>query len=143
MLGLTATLPEDEEYLQFMNNVAPVVYTKQFKDVEGQNVVSEYQIFNIPVKLTGKDNAKYRIFNKNFARAQMELNILKKKRPYLREHSVFDLARIYSTSTDKDDLTKWAKQFWSSMTMRKWVCYNAIDKAIATKKIVDLFPDRK
>jgi superfamily II DNA or RNA helicase len=48
-----------------------------------------------------------------------------------------------TTFKEQERLVKFAKQYWSSMSMRKWVCYNSEQKANAAIEIVKLYPDRK
>lgn len=150
IMCLTATLPEDTEYRMFLDTVAPVVYSKSFKDIENLEVVADYQIYNLPVTFTTADRAKYNIFNKNFLEAQMQVAILKRKIASLKDKSVFDVAKEWylkkiplESDPDLKLLIKYSKQFWSSMTMRKWVCYNSVAKVKMVERIIEHFPDKK
>lgn len=143
ILGLTATVPPRKEQLDILNEYAPVCYTKTLHEVSEQNVVSDYYIYNLEVPLNKKDIGKYRIFDKQFKHAQMELGIIKYRDPELKLMSVFDIAKKYSISKLKEPLVKYAKQYWAAMSMRKWACYDAESKIPIVISILRKFSKRK
>lgn len=143
ILGLTATIPPNEDRLNLLNKYAKVVYSKSLHEVSSEKVVSDYYICNLEVGLNRKDLGKYRIFDNLFKRAQMELGIIKYREPQYKEYTVFDLAKKFSTSKVKEPIVKYAKQYWSAMSMRKWVCYEAESKIPIVLSILRKFKGRK
>lgn len=145
LLGLTATVPEDEVNRLILADFCPIVYTKTLKEIDKVGgIIAKTTTYNLPVKLNRKEKAKYNTFNEQFQRATMNIAIIKKDRPELKDINVFDIAKEYSVKKDKDDpLCKYAKNYWSAMTMRKWVCYGAESKIPIVKEILRKFPERK
>lgn len=128
VLGLTATVPERDDYREVLKATAPVCFVRKLIDVSGSDVVSDYKIANLEVGFNRKDSGKYMLFDGQFKRAQMELGILKYKDENLHGLSVFDIAKTYSKLKTKEPIVKYSKQYWSSMSLRKWVCYEAESK---------------
>ncbi len=142
ILGLTATIPEDEDYKKTLAEECPVIYIKTVNEIVSK-VVSNYQIYNLEVKLNRKDGAKYRTFDNEFKRAQMELGIIKSRDETLKDKLIFDIAKENCTKKEKSPIVMYSKKFWSSMTMRKWVCYEAESKIDYVVDIIKKFPNRK
>ena len=142
-LGLTATLPNQDAYKTFLNEVCPVVFTYPLDEGVKDEILSDYKVYNIPVKFSGMESAKYRTFDENFKDAQQELLKLKKLRKL--EGNAFDIAGKFKDDPHEANvlLAKHSKAFWQSMTMRKWVCYDADQKIWAAFKLIQKFPDRK
>lgn len=145
LLGLTATVPEDAIVREVLNNHCPVVYTKTLKEIDKTGgIIAKTTTYNLPVKLNRKEKAKYNTFNEQFHRATMQIAMLKKDIIELKDINVFDIAKEYSKKKDgNEQLQKQAKAYWSAMTMRKWVCYNAESKIPIVKEILKKFPERK
>lgn len=142
-MGLTATPPHQEEYREFLQLTAKIVYHKDVEYAVDIKAVSEYTIYNLEVKMSRKDRGRYQIFDKLLKRAQMEIGILKRYDKDLRVKTIFDIAKEYSNSKENNNLVKYSKQFWSSMSMRKWVCYEAESKKEVVVNIINKFPTRK
>lgn len=142
-LGLTATIPARDNQLEILNKYCPVVYSKTLHEVSEQHVVSDYMIYNLEVPMNRRDTARYRIFDSQFKRAQMELGILKYRDPVLHKMDVFSIAKEYYKEKSKEPIVKYSKQYWSSMTMRKWVCYEAESKIQYVINILKKFPEKK
>lgn len=145
IMGLTATKPHNAEYYQFLQLICPIVYTKTIEDALDIKAISNYMTFNLEVKMNRRDRSRYRIFDSQLKRAQLELLLIKKHDPSMANLTVFDIAKQFSThKSDRDSgLIKYSKQFWSAMTMRKWVCYEAESKIAAIVSILEKFPHRK
>lgn len=90
--------------------------------------MADYYIYNLEVQMNRKDSARYRVFDGNFKRAQMELGILKYRDEKLKGLTIFDIAKEYSKHKTKDPVVKYSKQYWAAMSMRKWTCYEAESK---------------
>lgn len=146
ILGLTATLPRNEEYREVLRINCPVVYTKTVNDVVGE-VTSDYKIYNVAVKMNLKDSSKYKVFNAQFNKARIGLSVIKKRNPEFNALSIFDMAKIFSVykmnAGYDTELLKHSKAFWSAMTLRKQVCYNAISKIKIIKNLITIFPGKK
>lgn len=143
ILGLTATLPHNPDYRKLLSILCPVVYTTTVEEAVKAEAVSDYTIYNYEITLNRKDRGRYQIFDKNLKQAQMELGILKRYDDELKSLSIFDVAKLYSVRKEKVPLVKYSKQFWSAMSMRKWVCYEAESKIKIVQEIIDRFPNRK
>jgi len=159
LLGLTATEPENVESLMVLQKVCPVIYKQTLKDIsKTEGIIAKTTTYNLPIKLNKKDKAKYNLFNEQFHKATMEISIEKKrlldeplseKLSEILKKSVFDIAKYFSRqkldNLDKDyhRLQKLSKKYWSSMTMRKWVCYGAESKIPVVQEILDKYPERK
>lgn len=170
LLDLTATEPGNEEYQRFLETVAPVVYKTVLNALEGTDTVADYKMYNIEINFFPKDRAKYSIFDNQFKTAQMGLMQMKKAHKLLKDYTVFDLAKAFNSDNgaavefsfikesvdakklerdllllenDLSKITKYAKKYWSGMTMRKWVCYESEAKIHNVKLLLQKFPDRK
>lgn len=119
IMGLTATAPHNEEYREYLNKVCPIIYEKTTEDAVAISAISDYTIYNLEVGMSRKDRGRYQLFDKLLKRAQMEIGILKRYDDNLRNVSIFDIAKQYSNSKTSSPMVKYAKQFWSSMSMRK------------------------
>jgi len=142
-LGLTATTPKHDYQLEVLNKYAPVVYEKLLHDISEQKIVSDYIIYNVETPMTKSDAAKYRLFDTKLKRAQLEIGVLKYRDPNLKDLAIFDIAKTYSTQKSKEPIVIYSKQFWSSMTLRKWVCYESEAKIKAVQKILSRLPNKK
>lgn len=106
VLGLTGTLPENREYLEFMDTVMPVVYQKSINDALDLGAIADYTIYNLEVPMSRKNRARYRTFDGMLKHAQMEIGILKRYDDELKDLPIFEIAQKYATFKDKSQLTK-------------------------------------
>lgn len=170
VLGLTATIPEDEGYKTFLSKVCPIVYHKTLNDEDIKEILSNYEVYNLKIKFDKSDLGKYKLFDNKFNTAKMYLAILKTKHKlYFNNVTIFDIARDfnsiktqvfiekirslkdYTTNlemyanliNDLPDIVKYSKEFWSAMTLRKKVCYESKYKIQVAKEIINKYPDRK
>lgn len=115
LMGLTATVPHNIKYLKFLEKVCPIVYTKDIEDALNIKAISEYNVFNLQIKLNKSESNKYRLFDTNLKKAQIELGRAKKEFPNLKNISIFDIAKEYATKKDptpeEKNLVKYSKQF--------------------------------
>lgn len=143
MLGLTATLPEhNEEHLDSLLERLPVFFSIGLSECVAQGIVPAFNVFNLKVKLNAGERAKYTIYNKMFEKARMELAQVIKANLLYQDMDVFDLAADAS-KTINHPLHKVGKAYWSSMSMRKWVCYRAESKKKVCIDLIKKFPDKK
>lgn len=136
-LGLTGTPPINNT--EILEEKCPIIYHKTEEDALKIGAIADYTVKNIGVNFTPKDAYKYRLFDKNFKEAAIVLNRIKPNRG----DSVFDVAKQHCRSEEKSTLVKAAKQYWSAMTMRKWICYENEAKLKEVVKIIKEYPDKK
>lgn len=143
ILTLTGTPPEDPEYKDFLENIAPKVYEKTLSEVQEMGgVVSPSRIYNLQCSFDPKNKAKYRIFDAQFMEASIRLSQKKKAYPHIK--SVFDLAKVARYSNEFDGETSaLSKKFWAAMTLRKQAVYDNEAKIDVAKNCINLFPNRK
>ena len=73
MLGLTAKLPSDEEYVAKIRSTLPVVYEKVLLELVGAGIVPDFSMYNLSVSLNRSERARYKIFDGLFTKAKVEL----------------------------------------------------------------------
>lgn len=142
LLGLTATKPHKQEYLELLEEIAPVCFSANIEDAINAGAVANYSIYNLEITMDKSSRAKYRTFDGMLKRAQLEISLLKRRIPELKDISIFDVAQKYS-KLKEGELSKWSKEFWNAMSMRKWTCYNNQNKLNVAKQIIDAYPNRK
>jgi superfamily II DNA or RNA helicase len=143
LMMLTATLPDNEENKEFLLSVAPVVFEKNLQEALEQELVPEFDVFNIPVPLHKSVSGKYKIFDAKFTQNLIKLTRHKMDNPLLSKYkSVFDIARAERNSTNKE-LADNCKGYWAGMSMRKQVVYNNPAKFQTVIDIIKMYPDKK
>jgi len=130
---LTATAPENPEYLKYLKSFAPVVKTTDINTALSLGLVSPYKIYNIGLEFTPEEMIEYNKCNKMFNLATIKLG---------GQFVAFENATKYRNGRDPD-LKKWANIFYIMMQKRKKICFNAKNKLDMTKQIVNKFCDRK
>lgn len=93
VLGLTGTVPEDVEYRELLEAIAPIVFTKTVDEALEIDAISNYIIYNLAVPMSKKNRARYRKFDSMLKRAQLEIGMLKRYDEELRTISIFDIAK--------------------------------------------------
>lgn len=143
LLGLTATEPSHrEDYTQLLNQICPVVYHRSLKEAVEYGILTDFTIYNVGVKFTKKEQFLYKKFDKAFHDAKEAIHAISFKYGMQTDKTIFDIASEHRTKPDSL-LFKAAKSFWSSMTLRKWVCYNAENKAQTCIDIIKEHPNRR
>jgi len=145
LLCLTATVPDDEEYQEFLNSVAPICYEKHLMEVVEKGILPKFSIYNLQVPLAKELQGKYRVFDNNFNLANIRLSKMRAQDPILsyKYKSVFDIARTEQKSTNKE-LARACSDYWASMQLRKMVVYNNTTKITVARDIIEKFgPERK
>lgn len=134
ILGLTATSPEEKEYKDLLDILCPIVYSITTKEAVKLKLITDYNLFNIPVTFTSAERVKYRTYTSMYLEAVhaisgggervFEVANIAKDDPYHKYHAV-------------------AKKFWFGMSARRWVCYKAHNKIQKSLEIIEAFPDKK
>lgn len=102
MMCLTATLPEDEAYINFLGEKCPVIYAKHLLDVVKQGILPEFKIYNLEVELHKSLTGKYKVFNNSFTSALIHLEKLRSQSPLLqfKYRNIFELANTEQRGSD-------------------------------------------
>ena len=130
---LTATVPENKEYLKYLKEFAPIVRTTDINKALSLGLVSPYKVYNLSVKFTPEEMVAYDKCNKMFNLATIKLGGM---------FTAFENATKYRNGKDAE-LKKWANIFYIMMQKRKKLCFNAKNKIEVAKQIIDKFSDRK
>lgn len=143
MLGLTATLPEhNTEYTDKILTILPIFYSISLGECVARGIVPSFKVLNLKVKLNRSERGKYSVYNKMFEQARIELAKYIKSNPSIQNMDIFDLAKDAS-SNKLHPLYKIGRAYWSSMSLRKWVCYRAESKLKICVDIIKKFPNKK
>lgn len=112
LLCMTATVPEEEEYVEFLGEISPVVYAKHLLEVVEKGILPKFSIYNLEVPLAKALVGKYKAFDNQFNRALITLNKMRSENPTLsyRYKNAFDLARNEQDSSNKE-LRAMCKQY--------------------------------
>jgi len=73
LLCMTATIPEEEEYAEYLNSLAPIVYKITLNQCVKLGLVSPYNIICVPVKLTSNEQKEYDKAQKQFIHNKYKL----------------------------------------------------------------------
>lgn len=151
MLGLTATPPyHDEDKMAIINDKCPIIYTKTIQDAIAEGLSSPFEVINLKTGFNKKERATYNVWETKMTNSRNTINKgIRSLGPdlftyygYEGKLNVFE----YSAWATKDKMRPYYKEasmFWTAMSRRKYVCYNAESKVDTVKQIIDLYPDRK
>lgn len=152
LLGLSASIESD--LLPKLNLIAPIAYTMTIKEAVDLELVSPFTVINLPVELSMFELNIYedadKKFNKTFQIFRKDLGFmfkcLKNKKLY-REHLISYFNMGNSSPDEKKAMIKQYESYPydcnNAMRERKSVLYNANNKLRITKKLSDLFWDKK
>lgn len=59
LLCLTATPPHEDEYLELLNTIAPIVYSVTLQEAVKMGLISPFKVYNVPIKLTNSERFMY------------------------------------------------------------------------------------
>jgi superfamily II DNA or RNA helicase len=131
--GLTATVPENEEYKILLGKIAPIIYTTNTKDALNLGLISPYKVFNLGISFTAEEAKAYNKIDSMYNAAVSKLGGI---------FEAFRNATLYKNKGNSEQ-KKWANIFYVMMQKRKQLCYNAHNKIKTIKQIIEKFPDRK
>jgi|15BtaG_2_1085339.scaffolds.fasta_scaffold00010_12 superfamily II DNA or RNA helicase len=129
----TATIPENEEYKEFLTKIAPIVYTTDLRKANRLGLVADHIVYNLGVSFSPIEALQYKHVEKTYKQAEEELG---------GKFVAFMNATRWKNSRDRDK-AKWANIFYGAMQKRKQLCYNAANKIEVSKQILARYPDRK
>ena len=145
ILCLTATIPKEQEYQDVLHHYAPIVYRKVLDEAVQMDILPDFDIINYEVPFDKKQKYKYDLFDRQFREALISLMQMKSKDPFLsyKYKSAFEIAKDMKDLNKDSPLRRMARQFWSSMTMRKHAVYNNAAKLKIAVDIVNRGSGRK
>jgi superfamily II DNA or RNA helicase len=135
ILGLTATPPPPEKGL---NKLCPILHTITLARARGNNLVSNYQIFNIPVTLTLDER-------RELQKADNEYNRSKKELSNWAQTVNLDTKDILEVANAgfKQGMGFSSKRLYLSIGKRKRILYSAKNKLESALKIIEKWKDKK
>ena len=132
LLCLTATTPEEPEYLQVLINMAPIVYHLSLDKCVELGMVSPYEIYCVPVEMTSEEQALYKKANNLFVQCKYKLG----------QFDAFVRAGNILNGLIPGDKAA-AAMFYKAIRDRKEVVQHAVSKITVAKKIIKLHPKKK
>ena len=134
LLCMTATVPEEKEYEEYLNSLAPVVYIITLNQCVNLGLVSPYEIVCVSIKLTVQEQITYDKAQKLFLYYKYELS----------QFNAFDEAnRIIKDKNAYPEDKRKAVMFYKAIKDRKDVVDTASNKITVLQKIVLNNPDKK
>ena len=129
ILCMTATPPEDIEYKEILFDMCPLVYRISLDKCVELGLVSPYNIYCVPIKLTAVEEQEYKKANNTFVYAKYVLG----------QFDAFDQAKYImgpgkNTATNEQKAA--AAQFYRAIRKRKTVVDHADGKIAELQKIV-------
>jgi superfamily II DNA or RNA helicase len=134
LLCMTATLPEEDEYKDILNKIAPTAYSITLDECVNLGVVSPYNISCVPVTLTPNEKDAYKKANNSFVRWKYQLG----------QFNAFESAQMImanknATPGDKQK----AVMFYRAIRMRKQIVDFAENKITKFQEIYKNNPDNR
>lgn len=134
LLCMTATPPEEEEYRDLLEEIAPTIYTLTLDECVKLGLVAPYTVYCIPVELTDAERAEYKAANNMFVHYKYQLGM----------YNAFEEAgRILGDSNASPVQKKNATLFYKAIRDRKDVVQHAYNKIYYTEQIAAAKPDKK
>mgnify|MGYP003651943772 CR=1 FL=1 len=134
LLCMTATVPEEKEYAEYLNILAPTIYRITLDQCVKLGLVSPYKIQCIPVELTEEERAMYKTINNQFVRSKYILG----------QFDAFDRAKaIMKNINAHPEDKKAAAQFYQAIRERKAIIDFAENKISKFKSLVMSNLDKK
>lgn len=127
LLCMTATLPEEQEYKDLLDTLAPTVYKISLDACVAAGIVSPYHIYCKPLQLTPVEQKEYKKINNSFVYYKYELG----------QFNAFDEAqRIMGDKNAHPSDKKSAVMFYRAIRERKKIVDFASNKVAEFQKLV-------
>lgn len=134
LLCMTATAPEEEEYEDLLDEIAPTVYSISLDECVQKGLVAPYTVYCIPVELTEEERTAYKAANNMFVHYKYQLGM----------YDAFNEAgRVLRDPTASPVQKKNATLFYKAIRDRKEVVQHAYNKILYTQKIAQAKSDKK
>jgi superfamily II DNA or RNA helicase len=143
LLCFTATI-DDNEKLQFLNSIAPIVHITDMNKARELGIVAPYYIFNVELPLSKDSQKKYDEIIKayTFYESQLGGRIRAFSTASYIIKTIKPIPKADRTDSQKTLLHK-ANMYWAMMQRRKQFLYNCEEKVQACKEILDMYPEKK
>tara|TARA_R100000329_G_scaffold58693_1_gene52886 strand:+ start:772 stop:1944 length:1173 start_codon:yes stop_codon:yes gene_type:complete len=132
LLCMTATVPEDDEYRNYLMKIAPIRYYLSLDDCVSLGLVSPYEIVCIPLELNDEDKLQYKAAQLKFVRSKYLIG----------EFDTFTAAKLILAKKMKGDMGA-AKRFFQAIQERTNVINHATVKIDKAKELVEKHGDDK
>lgn len=132
ILCMTATIPEDEEYRNFLMKLAPPSYQLSLDQCVELGLVAPYEILCVPLELNEEDRLAYKKAQNKFVQAKYRIG----------DFDTFSAAKLILAKKMAGDAGA-AKMFFNAIGERKKVVQHATVKIDKAKELVDSHPDDK
>ena len=127
LLCMTATLPEEQEYKDLLDTLAPTVYKISLDACVAAGIVSPYHIYCKPLQLTPVEQKEYKKINNSFVYYKYQLG----------QFNAFDEAqRIMGDKNAHPSDKKSAVMFYRAIRERKKIVDFASNKIAEFQKLV-------
>jgi RNA polymerase primary sigma factor len=134
LLCMTATEPEEEDYKDLLDEIAPTVYSISLDECVQKGLVAPYTVYCIPVELTEEERTAYKAANNMFVHYKYQLGM----------YDAFNEAgRVLRDPTASPVQKKNATLFYKAIRDRKEVVQHAYNKILYTQKIAEAKSDSK
>lgn len=133
ILGLSATIEQNSNVGRLINVYCPIIDEISLNDCKDNGWVADFIVYNLPISLTDKEKNQYNSAEYVYRRSEKELG---------GKLTAFNRSNEWKKS-DSFERKKVAYLYWSSMQKRKKILVEASNKVLMTKKIIEMFPDRK
>ena len=134
-LGLTATLERSDGRHNLLLEKAPVIDCIDLEEALREGYISNYKIYNLPVKLSPNELLNYNKIQKSYLYYE---HLLGGKFNAWQEANTRLKSKDYTTEERREAL-----MFLKLVNQRKSALHDSKSKLILTKEILDKFTDRK
>ena len=134
ILCMTATLPEEYEYRELLEEIAPTIFTITLDQCVELGLVSPYNIICKPIQLTYSEKTEYKKVNNRFVYWKGQLGQFDAW-----ENASYIMKNISASPEEK----KAATQFYRAIRERKKIVDFAENKIEAFKELVLNNPDKR
>jgi len=149
VLGLTATIPEDDEKREFIEQYAPVFDTVDLAEAKKNDWVSDFIVYQLGIeldpeermrydKLTDKFYSNFSWFNNDFDKVTRTLNNDKFCKKWAKKQQLRNKDGSLATGRLKGH----ASRVMGTIQKRKTLLYNSDSKLKVLKEILEKFPDK-
>lgn len=134
-LGLTATLERSDGRHKLLLEKAPIIDCIDLEEALKEGYISNYKIYNLPVKLSPNELLTYNKIQKSYLYYE---HLLGGKFNAWQEANIRLKSKDYTTEERREAL-----MFLKLVNQRKSALHDSKSKLILTKEILDKYPDRK
>lgn len=132
ILCMTATIPEEEEYRNYLMRLAPIRYHISLDECVSLGLVAPYEVICVPLELNDEDKAAYKKAQNKFVQAKYRIG----------DFDTFSAAKLILAKKMPGDAGA-AKMFFNAIGERKKVVQHATVKLEEAKNVISKYPDEK